>query len=92
MLKKELSSKTNISTINEILSGKTHQETANIYKLSRSRVTQIWNNWLDEITELYNTGTPKEEIIQIQNGKNINLTKEKLNELIEEDYKNTKIY
>ena len=41
MLKKSLSDKTNISSINEILSGKTHEEVANIYNLSRSRITQI---------------------------------------------------
>ena len=51
MLKKSLSDKINISSINEILDGKKHEEVANIYQLSRSRITQIWNNWLNEIKE-----------------------------------------
>ena len=82
----QLSSKINISSVNEILEGKKHEEVANIYGLSRSRITQIWGDWLDGLKELYETGTPKEEIIKIQNEKNIKLTPEKLNELIEEDY------
>ena len=81
-----LRNKSNISSVNEILSGKTHQEVANIYGLDRSRITQIWGDFKNEITELYNIGTPKEEIVEIQNEKRINLTAEKLNELIEEDY------
>ncbi len=87
MLVKSLSDKINISTINEILSGKTHEEVANILKvIKRSRVTQIWGDFTNEIEGMYNSGTPKEEIIEIQNEKNINLTKEKLDELVEEDY------
>ena len=66
MLKKSLSDKINISSINEILDGKKHEEVANIYQLSRSRITQIWNNWLNEIKEIYETGTSKMEIIQKQ--------------------------
>ncbi len=92
LLAKSLSDKINISTINEILIGKTHEEVANILKvIKRARVTQIWGDFVNGITELYNTGTPKEEIIQIQNGKNINLTQEKLNELIEEDLNKTPV-
>ena len=60
----QLSSKINISSVNEILAGKKHEEVANIYDLSRSRITQIWGDWLSNINELYNSGTPKEEIIE----------------------------
>ena len=48
---------------------------ANIVKvIKRSRVTQIWGDFINELEELYETGTPKEEIIEIQNKKNIKLT------------------
>ena len=86
LLAKSLSDKINISTINELLLEKKQSEVANIYGITQGRVSQIWGNFVNEMTELYNTGTPKEEIIQIKNEKNINLTQEKLNELIEEDY------
>jgi len=86
MLKKSLSDKTNISSVNEILSGKKHEEVANIYGLSRSRITQIWNDWLNELNNNYNQGTSKQEIIEKENEKGIKLILEKLNELIKEDF------
>jgi len=85
VLRKLQSDKINIPTTSYLLEGKNQEEVANIFKLSQGRISQIWNNWLDEINELYNSGTSKEEIIFIQNEKNINLTAGKLNKLIEED-------
>ena len=41
LLVKSLSDKTNISTVNELLSGMKHDEVANILPISRSRVSQI---------------------------------------------------
>jgi len=84
LLKKSLSDKINISSVNEILDGKKHEEVANIYQLSRSRITQIWNDWLNQIREQYETGTSKEEIVKEQQENKINLTLEKLNEFNEE--------
>ncbi len=81
-----LSNKINIPTVNEILEGKTHQETANNYNISRSRITQIWGNFINEISSDFNAGTPKEEIIKNQSKNGINLTEEKINELVKEDY------
>ncbi|KKL59270.1 hypothetical protein LCGC14_2217000, partial [marine sediment metagenome] len=79
--------KINIPTINYILEGKKHEEVANIVKvIKRPRVTQIWNNWINEINEQYETGSTKEDIVEEQIERKINLTLEKLNELIEEDY------
>ncbi len=87
MLKLARTAKINIPTINYILQGKTHQEVANIVQvIKRPRVTQIWNNWLDEIKADYNNGSTKQEIIEQENEKGIKLTLEKLNEFIEEDY------
>ncbi len=86
MLTKSLCDKTNISSVNEIINGKKHEEVANIYGLSRSRITQIWNDWLNELTNNYNNGSTKQEIVEQESEKGIKLTLEKLNELIEEDY------
>jgi len=88
ILKKQISSKICISSVNEILSGKSQKEVACILqdmlgKGTQQRVSQIWGDFTNELEELYNTGTPKEEIVEIQNEKNINLTQEKLDELIE---------
>ncbi len=85
-LKKVLSTKTKLSTINELLLGKQGVEVAKLYGITKGRVSQIWGDFIDELGELYSSGTPKEEIIEIQTEKNINLTREKLDELIEEDY------
>jgi len=82
----QLSSKICISSVNELLQGKKQTDVACIYDVTQQRISQIWGDFTNELEELYNTGTPKEEIIKIQNEKNIKLTPEKLNELIEEDY------
>lgn len=81
-----VANKSGVSTINEILSGKTQKEISGIYDIAQQTVSQRWNNWLDEITEQYETGTTKQELIEQENEKGIKLTLEKLNELIEEDY------
>jgi len=86
MLKKSLSDKINISSVNEILSGKKHEEVANIYGLSRSRVSQIWGDFKNELIEKYNTGSTKEELIKGKIDNGVNLTPEALNEIIPEDY------
>ena len=85
ILKKVQSTKSGISTINEILDGKDQKEISGIYGIAQQTVSQRWNNWLDEIRGQYNSGTTKQEIIFSQEEKGINLTTEKLNELIEED-------
>ena len=90
LLKKSLSDKICISTVNELLSGKAQKEVACILqdtlgKGTQQRVSQIWGDFINEVIQSYETGLIKEEIIKIQNEKNINLTLEKLNELIEED-------
>ncbi len=85
MLAKSQSDKINISSVNEILEGKTHQEVANIAGKDRSRISQIWGDFVNGITKDFNTGNTKEEIIKTQSEKGINLTEEKINELIEED-------
>jgi len=78
MLKLARLAKINTPTINYILEGNTHEEVANnIGIIGRSRVTQIWNNWKDEIIELYENGTPKQTLIEEQDEKGINLTIEK---------------
>ena len=82
----QLSSKIKLSTINELLSGKQGVEVAKLYDITKGRVSQIWGDWKSEVIELYETGTSKEEIIEEQKEKKINLTEENLNELIEEDY------
>ncbi len=86
MLAKSLGDKINISTINEVLNGKKHEEVANIYGVSRSRVTQIWNDWKNEVIEQYESGTSKEEIVEQQRENKVNLTLESLNEFFEGDY------
>jgi len=71
MLKKQRRCKINIPTINYILKGKTHEEVANILKvIKRPRVSQIWGNFVNELIELYETGTPKKELVEIQKEKN----------------------
>ena len=85
ILKKVQSTKSGISTINEMLEGKDQKEISGIYGIAQQTVSQRWNNWLDEIKGLYETGSTKQEIIEQENEKGINLTSEKLNELIEED-------
>ncbi len=85
-LKKLRSSKTKVPTIKYFLEGEKQVDIAKDLKISEGRVSQIIKGWIDELEELYNTGTPKQEILEMQNEKNINLTKEKLDELIEEDY------
>ena len=84
-LKKLRGSKTKVPTIKYFLEGEKQVNIAKDLEISEGRVSQIINEWIDEITESYNSGTSKEEIIFIQNEKNINLTAEKLNELIEGD-------
>jgi len=85
-LAKVLSTKIKLSTINELLAGKMGVEVAKLYNITKGRVSQIWGDFVNEVEGMYSSGTPKEEIIEIQNEKNINLTREKLDELIEEDY------
>ena len=84
-LVKSMSDKINISTVNELLLEKKQGEIANNYDITQGRVSQIWGDFKSEIETLYQSGNTKEEIIEIQNEKNINLTAEKINELIEED-------
>ena len=85
-LKKARIAKSKVPTINYFLEGRKQSDIAKDLRLTEGAISQRITNWLDELKELYNTGTPKEEIIKIQNEKNIKLTPEKLNELIEEDY------
>ena len=86
ILKKSLSDKINISTVNELLQGKNQSEVANNYGITQGRVSQIWNDWLNEVNELYETGTPKQDIVERENERGLKLSLEKLNEFIEEDY------
>ncbi len=86
ILKKQLSSKVNIPTVNEFLEGKKQSEIANNYDITQGRVSQIWGDFVNEITSDFNAGTPKQEIIKNQSKNGINLTEEKINELIKEDY------
>ncbi len=85
ILKKVQSTKINIPTINELLQDKKQSEIANNYDITQGRVSQIWGDFVNEITSNFNIGNTKEEIIQKQLDKGINLTEEKINELIEED-------
>jgi len=81
-----LRNKIKLSTINELLSGKQGVEVAKLYDITKGRVSQIWGDWKNEIEQSYDSGITKQEILQTQQEKKINLTTEKLNELIEEDY------
>jgi len=63
LLKKSLSDKINISTINELLSGKNQSEIANNYGITQGRVSQIWGDFKNELVEKYNAGWTKEELI-----------------------------
>ena len=85
LLVKSLSDKTNISTVNELLSGQKQGEVANNYSISQGRVSQIWGDFQNELLELYETGSPKEFLIEMEVEKGINLTREKLDEIIPED-------
>ncbi len=84
-LAKSQSDKIKLPTINELLLGKMGVEVAKLYDISKGRVSQIWGNFVNEITSDFNAGTTKEEIITNQSNKGINLTEEKINELIKED-------
>ena len=86
MLDLSQSDKTNISSINEVLSGRKHEDIAKDYGLSRSRITQIWNDWKNGITDQYESGTSKDKIIEQEEENKINLTLESLNEFLKEDY------
>ncbi len=86
ILKKCILHKINIPTVNEILGGTKQSEIANNYEITQGRVSQIWGDFTNEITRDFNAGTTKEEIIQKQLDKGINLTVDKINELIKEDY------
>ncbi len=84
-LKLLLRNKIKVPTINEFLNDKKQSEIAKDYNISEGRVSQLVNDWKDEITSDFNAGTPKEEIIQQQLDKGINLTEDQINKLIEED-------
>jgi site-specific DNA-methyltransferase (adenine-specific) len=86
VLKKSMIDKTNISTINEILIGTKQSDIANNYSLTQGRVSQIWGDFKNEVENMFNSGFGREEIVKIQNDKNIKLTLEYLKELIEGDY------
>ena len=86
ILVKQLSSKINISTINELLSGKRQIDIANNYGITQGRVAQIWGDFKNELIEKYNTGSTKEELIEGKVEDGINLTTEALNEIIPENY------
>jgi len=66
ILQKSHSDKTKLSTTNELLSGKQGIEVAKLYDISKGRVSQIWGNFTNELIELYETGTPKKELVEIQ--------------------------
>lgn len=80
ILSLELSSKTNISTVNELLEGKKQSEIANNYGITQGRISQIWGDFQNELLEKYNNGIPKQILIEEQVGKGINLKEESLNE------------
>ena len=82
----ELSSKTCLSTVNELLEDKKQKDVACIYGITQQRVSQIWGDFQNELLEKYNNGTPKQTLIDEQIEKGINLTLEKLNEIISEDF------
>jgi len=85
-LVKSLSDKIKPASINEIFEGVKYDEIAKHYDISKGRVSQIWGNFQNELIEQYNKGITKKEILEAQQERGINLTAEKLNELIEEDY------
>ena len=66
ILRKSQSDKINIPTINELLQDKKQTEVANNYDLTQGRVSQIWGDFINEISSDFNAGTPKEEVIQKQ--------------------------
>jgi len=56
MLKKTQSDKINISATNELLLGKTHDEIAKNYRVTRPRISQIGGDFKNELENAYNCG------------------------------------
>lgn len=82
----QLSSKIKLSTTNELLGGKMGKDVAKLYNISRGRVSQIWGDFCNGLIKDFETGSTKEEILKYHIEEGINLTEDKLNEIIKGDY------
>lgn len=85
ILKEGQSTITNTSTVNELLDDEKQSDIANNYDISQGRVSQIWGDFQDDLINKFNQGASKIHLIDEQVEKGINLTKEKLDEIIPEE-------